>query len=121
MFSLSSAHQYFLYRQPTDMRKGFDGLSGLVQSQMNLNPLSGSVYVFMNKKRNLIKLLHWEYGGFSLYYKRLEKGVFDRPETDQNIEISWNQLMLIIQGIKLEYATNKKRYNLPKSSLRVLF
>ena len=111
MFNLSSAHRYFLYHQATDMRKGFDSLAGLVRSQMQEDPCSGSVYVFMNKDRNLIKLLHWEYGGFTLYYKRLEKGVFERPSCQANTQITWSELMLIIQGIKLNTIVKKVRYN----------
>lgn len=96
------------------MRKGFDGLSGLVRNKMNHDPTSGSVYVFMNKKRNLIKLLHWDYGGFTLYYKRLEKGVFERPSLEDSTQISWSQLMLICEGIKLDSIVKKERYKLPK-------
>ena len=114
MFSLTSAHRYFLYHQPTDMRKGFDSLAGLVRSQMKANPMNGSVYVFMNKNRQLIKLLHWEYGGFTLYYKRLEKGVFERPVSDQSKEITWSELMLVVEGIKLGSVIKKERYDLPK-------
>lgn len=114
MFSLTSTHRYYLYSQPTDMRKGFDSLSGLVREQMNQDPTSGSVYVFMNKNRNLIKLLHWEYGGFTLYYKRLEKGVFERPVCDEKQSITWNQLMLVVQGIQLDSIIKKTRYYLPE-------
>ncbi|MGD1959246.1 MAG: IS66 family insertion sequence element accessory protein TnpB [Fulvivirga sp.] len=112
MFNLSSAHRFFLYDQPTDMRKGFDSLAGLVRSQMHQDPTNGSVFLFMNKNRNLVKLLHWEYGGFTLYYKRLEKGVFERPITDNNQLITWSQLVLIIEGIKLDYVVKKTRHNL---------
>lgn len=110
MFSLSSSNSYYLYDQPTDMRKGFDGLCGLVTSQMQFDPTNGSVYVFLNKNRNLIKLLHWEYGGFVLYYKRLEKGVFERPVLGHSTQISWRDLMLIIEGIKLSSVREKNRY-----------
>ena len=96
------------------MRKGFDSLAGLVRGPMKHDPTSGAVYVFMNKNRNLIKLLHWEYGGFTLYYKRLEKGVFERPATEQNKQITWSELMLIVEGIKLDSVVKKTRYNLPK-------
>lgn len=111
MFNLNSAHRFYLYDQPTDMRKGFDSLSGLVSSQMSQDPTNGSVYVFMNKNRNLIKLLHWEYGGFTLYYKRLEKGVFERPSSKKNRQITWSELMLIVEGIKLNSVVKKIRYN----------
>jgi transposase len=110
MFSLGSSNSYYLYAQPTDMRKGFDGLCGLVISQMKSNPMNGSVYVFLNKNRNLIKLLHWEYGGFVLYYKRLEKGVFERPVRGLSAQISWRDLMLITEGIKLSSVSQKIRY-----------
>jgi len=56
------------------MRKSFDGLSGIVQSQLNRNPTSGEVFIFVNRRRNRVKLLKWEQGGFILYYKRLESG-----------------------------------------------
>lgn len=110
MFSLGSSNSYYLYDQPADMRKGFDGLCGLVISQMKSNPMNGSVYVFLNKNRNLIKLLHWEHGGFVLYYKRLEKGVFERPAQGLSSQISWRDLMLIIEGIRLNSVRQKIRY-----------
>ncbi|SHM85011.1 IS66 Orf2 like protein [Cyclobacterium lianum] len=80
MFSLGSTHSYFLYGSPVDMRKSFDGLCGLVRNHLDRDPSSGVVYVFLNRGRNLIKLLHWEQGGFVQYYKRLEQGTFTPPE-----------------------------------------
>jgi transposase len=64
------------------MRKGFDSLSGIVSSKMNLNALSGSVFIFLNKKHNQVKLLLWEGDGFGLYHKRLEKGTYELPTYD---------------------------------------
>lgn len=61
------------------MRKGFDGLCGIIQSQMALNALDGAVFIFMNRRRTQVKLLLWEGDGFSIYYKRLEKGTFELP------------------------------------------
>lgn len=110
MFSLSSSNRFFLYQQPTDMRKGFDSLAGLIREEMKSDPTSGSVYVFLNKNRTLIKLLHWQSGGFTLYYKRLEKGVFERPALKQNQELSWQKLMLIVEGIQLSSIRKKSRY-----------
>jgi transposase len=72
-----------MYSQPTDMRKSFDGLSGLVVSQLEQNPMSGDVFIFVNKPRNRIKLLRWEHDGFVLFYKRLEKGTFELPEMEK--------------------------------------
>ena len=113
MLHLSSSCNYYLYRGNTDMRKGFDSLSGLVSSQMQLNVLSGSVFIFLNKKHNQVKLLLWEGDGFALYYKRLEKGTYELPATnDKNdrLSISSEQLQLILQGISLKSVRRRKRY-----------
>jgi len=97
------------------MRKSFDGLSALVQHEMKADPANGSVYIFLNKQRNLIKLLHWEQGGFTLYYKRLEKGQVERPRAGESGEINWSDLMLAIEGISLEGVARKKRFFLKKT------
>ncbi len=113
MLHLSASCNYYLYTGSTDMRKGFDSLSGLVSSQMQLNVLSGSVFIFLNKKHNQVKLLLWEGDGFSLYYKRLEKGTYEIPEDDgksQGLSISSEQLQLILQGISLKSVRRRKRY-----------
>src|SRR5690625_5462313 len=72
MFCLNSSHRYHLYRGACDMRKSFNGLSGLVRNQLGRDPASGAVFVFLNRRRTLIKMFHWEAGGYVLYYKRLE-------------------------------------------------
>jgi transposase len=94
MLHLSATGKYYLYGGSTDMRKGFDGLCGIVVSQMQLTALSGSIFIFFNKKRNQVKLLLWEGDGFSLYYKRLEQGTYELPATitDGHIVISHQQL-----------------------------
>lgn len=114
MLHLSANCNYYLYRGNTDMRKGFDSLSGLVSSQMQLNVLNGSVFIFLNRKHNQVKLLLWEGDGFALYYKRLEKGTFEMPDSDGNnhesLSISSEQLQLILQGISLKSVRRRKRY-----------
>jgi transposase len=113
MLHLSPASNYYLYRGNTDMRKGFDSLSGLVSSQMQLNVLTGSVFIFLNKKHNQVKLLLWEGDGFALYYKRLEKGTYELPAGDDkngSMSISSEQLQLILQGISLKSVRRRKRY-----------
>lgn len=116
MFSLSSSNQYYLYDKPCDMRKSFDSLSGVVQSQMRHNPCDGSVYVFINKRRDRIKLLHWEHGGFVLYYKRLERGVIESPRlAEDSCLISWSTLMLIIEGIRVDSIQKSSRFSLRKT------
>lgn len=113
MLHLSLGCNYYLYQGNTDMRKGFDSLSGLVSSQMQLNVLSGSVFIFINKKHNQVKLLLWEGDGFALYYKRLEQGTYEWPVADDQKEclsINNQQLQLILQGISLRSIRRRKRY-----------
>jgi transposase len=111
MFSLSSSHRYFLYRGRCDMRKAFDGLCGLVSTELGRNPTSGEVFVFLNRPRTHIKLLHWESGGFVLYYKRLEKGTFPLPKVmDGRVSLSWAELVLMVEGIQIQKSIQKKRF-----------
>ena len=112
MFSITSG-RYLLYREPTDMRKSFDGLCGLVTGRLGQNPMSGDLYIFINKKRNRIKMLRWEPGGFVLFYKRLEKGTFEVPKAQKKgpgQPIDYSRLVMIITGISLEYAKKRRRF-----------
>lgn len=111
MFSLSSSHRYHLYRGVCDMRKSFNGLSGLVRSELGRDPASGEVFVFLNRRRNLLKLLHWESGGFVLYYKRLEEGTFVPPPTASDpTVVRWPELVLMVEGITVERFRQNRRY-----------
>ncbi len=95
------------------MRKGFDSLSGLVTLQLQMNALSGAVFIFFNKKRNQVKLLVWEGDGFAMYYKRLEKGTYELPamdDTNTRASVNARQLQLILQGISLSSIRIRKRY-----------
>ena len=114
MIGLTNHHTYYLYNSICDMRKGFDGLSGLVRNEMSGDPLDGSVYMFMNRRRDRLKMLVWESGGFMLYYKRLERGCFELPKsTDQtSISLKWETLVLMLAGISLDQKTRKKRYEI---------
>ena len=115
MFSLGSSHRYYLYRSPVDMRKGFDGLSGLVRNAMGKDPSSGEVFVFLNRNRNLLKLLHWEDGGFVVYYKRLERGTFSPPAAATgSSDIRWPELVMMVEGIQVEKYRQKARYFMPE-------
>jgi transposase len=91
------------------MRKSFDGLCGLVVSGLNRDATSGDVFVFLNRQRTHIKLLHWEHGGFVLYYKRLEQGSFPLPKKQQ---LSWADLVLMIEGIQVQKSRQFLRYQL---------
>jgi len=100
------------------MRKSFDGLCGIVQSQLECDPCNGNVYIFMNKQRNKIKLLHWEDGGFVLYYKRLESGNIELPglsEEVDSLKISWTDLTLMINGIPFTHVKKRKRHKLQRN------
>ena len=93
------------------MRKGFNGLSGLVRTGMQRNPLSGEIFIFVNKKRNMMKLLHWQAGGFVLYFKRLEAGTFKIPKNhEKTILISYTELSMIIAGIWTKTIQKNKRF-----------
>lgn len=114
MIGLTSHQRYFLYNQPCDMRKGFDGLSGLVSSQMHRSALDGSVYLFVNRRKDRMKMLVWESGGFMLYYKRLEQGQFELPlsTNDGQTVLSWETLVLMLTGISLVQNSRRKRYEI---------
>jgi len=99
------------------MRKSFDGLCGVIQSQIKLSATSGEVFIFINKRRNQIKLLHWEQGGFILYYKRLEQGTFEIPKINYDTEscyLEWAQLVMMVEGISLKNIRRRKRFKLKK-------
>src|SRR5690625_149373 len=111
MFCLNSSHRYHLYRGACDMRKSFNGLSGLVRNQLGRDPASGEVFVFLNRRRTLIKLLHWEAGGYVLYYKRLEQGTFTPPSlVEGRSVVHWPDLVLMIEGIQVQVSRQKLRY-----------
>lgn len=95
------------------MRKGFDSLCGLVRNELEKDPLGGEVFIFMNKRGNQVKLLLWEGDGFSLYYKRLEKGTYELPLWDEDarsVELRSDELTLILQGISLQSVQRRKRF-----------
>lgn len=113
MLALNESSRYYLYKHPTDMRKSFDGLSGLVRQQMQANVLSGDVFIFINKRRNQLKLLKWDSDGFVVYHKRLERGTFELPDTagdKPSISIGTLQLQLILSGIELRSIKRRTRY-----------
>jgi transposase len=113
MISFTSTQRYFLYRGHTDMRKSFDGLCGLVSGAMQMNIFSGDVYIFINRPRNRMKLLIWDRSGFVIYYKRLEEGTFELPvgeNSEKQMQIRWEELVLILEGISLESVRRRKRF-----------
>jgi transposase len=95
------------------MRKSFNGLSGIVNQYFNHPLMSGDVFIFINKRRDRIKLLMWDVTGFALYYKRLEQGTFELPKMEANqtsYEMNWQGLVMLLEGIKLNSIKMRKRY-----------
>lgn len=108
-----SHHNIYFYNQPTDMRKGFNGLAGLVNKLEGANLTSGDIFVFVNKSKDKIKLLQWEKNGFAIYYKQLEKGTFEWPtEEPQSVTIDYQKLYLMFEGIAFESVVRRPRYGL---------
>lgn len=112
MLPISSQSRFFLYSLPTDMRKSFDGLQGIVQNHLNRNPLSGEVFIFINKRRDRIKMLVWDRNGFWLFYKRLERGRFQKllRADEKGINISYETLVMLLEGVDLTSLKRRKRY-----------
>lgn len=94
------------------MRKGFDGLAGTVRNFMDQDPLSGAVFIFLNKNRTHIKLLYWDGDGFALFYKRLERGRFAALPThnDPAKELDRRALLMLLEGLSFAEIKLKKRY-----------
>lgn len=112
MFHLHKTLRYYLYPAPVDMRKSFYTLSGIVSSEMHRNVRDGDVFIFINRRGTIMKILHMEYAGLVIYHKKLESGRFRLPEYDETIRsltIGWNDLMMMVQSVKPRQKKLKKR------------
>ena len=119
MLNISSAYRYYLYIGFADMRKNFDGLSGIIQNIFAQRPVHGDFFIFINRRRNQIKLLHWQGDGFAIWYKRLERGTYEQPLLEQNtslMKLKARDLVLILEGISLLSVKERPRYQLPINS-----
>ena len=113
LLTLTDQRSYYLYRKETDMRKGFNLLCGIVLNELGRQMLQGDACIFINKPRTHLKLLVYEQGGFTIFYRRLEKGAFEVPAFDldaKSMEISCDQLHFILKGISLKEIKYRKRY-----------
>jgi transposase len=113
MFSVGSATHIYVAAGSTDMRKGFEGLFGLVRSRLNSDPLSGHVFLFANAQRNRLKLLFWDGSGLWVCAKRLERGRFRWPETatgEAKITLTAEELALLLGGIDLGSSRRRAWY-----------
>ena len=122
MIALPLQIRVFLYRLPTDMRKSFHGLVALTESALKQDPLSGSLFVFLNRRRDRIKILYWGQTGFCIWYQQLEKGTYQLPnetlEESESLEVTRSQLSLILDGIDLSSARQRRRFQPPKGLRR---
>lgn len=117
MLSLSHCQRIYLARAPADMRKGFDGLSALVRERLEKDPLSGDAFVFVGRRRTMLKILLWDVSGFWLATKRLERGTFavrgrvvaDR-EARGSFLLSVAEMMSVLEGIDIRQAVYKQHY-----------
>jgi transposase len=103
MFHLHSSLSYYLYPLPVDMRKSFYTLSGIVTNSMEQNVQDGGVFIFINRHQSIMKILHMEYAGMVIYYKKLESGRFKLPGFDEpptSLTINWQDLVTLIQSVK---------------------
>ena len=116
MITLPPTVRVFLHTPATDLRKGFDALSGLVTTAFSQETTSGHLFLFVNRRRDRLKILYWDRDGLAIWYKRLESGSFQVPVAAGDavaIEMSPTQLSLILSGIDLRSARQRKRYQHP--------
>jgi transposase len=111
MLTVPATVSIYLCTQATDMRKGFDGLSGIVRGAFGADPLDGSLYIFINRRRDRMKALHFDGGGYWLYYRLLEAGTFEVIASEAAcIQIDSTQLAMLLGGVSLVGVRRRKRY-----------
>ena len=117
MFSLTASDRFYLYPYPTDMRKSFYTLSGIVTNQMGMDIQHGDAFIFINKLCTSMKILHMEYGGLVIYHMKLSQGQFALPTIDfqdgktVSHKTLWSDLVLMVQGIDAQQVKHRKRWN----------
>lgn len=115
MIALPTSVSIFLYSPPCDMRKSFDGLSGIVRGELGREPDGQSLFLFINRRRDRIKALWWDTDGLVLFYKRLESGTFQHLQADARtrvpaVQIDATELAMILGGVSLESVKRRKRF-----------
>jgi len=116
MISVASGTRIFVYAGAADMRKSFNGLSGLVTQHFKADLFSGHLFVFFNRTRTYVKILAWDQDGLSLWSKRLESGTFEKITggDDTNFEIDAAELIMMLRGVQIEGSRRRKRYSIGK-------
>lgn len=118
MLSIPGSLKIYLATGPVDFRKSHDGLAAVVEQALKEDPLSGSLFVFTNKRADRVKLLYWDSDGYVLFYKRLEIGVFRFPRAEgasQKLSISAADFQMILSGVDLSSVKRLKRYQRPQA------
>jgi transposase len=119
MLSFPPGLQVFLAVEPVDMRKSFDGLSAAVQTVFDRDVLEGHLFLFLNRRRDLVKCLWWDRDGLAIFAKRLERGSFEMPRHDEatkQLRLDALQLALLLGGVQLDSVKRRPRYALPDSA-----
>lgn len=115
MLNISPDIKIYVYQPATDMRKGVNGLSGIVRSELASDPTDGNLFVFVNRRRDRMKLLYFDGGGFWLYYRLLEAGTFEElknPEGSNHLAIDTTELSMLLSGVSLVASgRRRKRYS----------
>lgn len=114
MITIASTSRIFVFTEPTDMRKSFNGLSGIVAEHFQVELLSGHLFLFFNRRCDCVKLLAWDRDGLSIWYKRLELGTFElAPLRGEGVslEIDHVKLSMLLSGIDIASAKRRKRFN----------
>jgi transposase len=104
--------------EPVDLRKGFDALSAAVQTVFDRNVLDGHLFLFLNRRRDRIKILWWDRDGLAIFYKRLERGTYEIPRHapgSNQLRLDATQLSLLLNGVELESVKHRPRYTRPSS------
>lgn len=116
MFFPEANVRVWLCTEPTDMRRSFNGLSAMVKNTLNDNPLSGHLYVFLNRKKTMIKILFFDRNGYAIWSKRLEQGQFVfSASNQQKHKLSFAQLQCLLEGIDISNARQYKRFSLSEN------
>ena len=111
MLALAPRLRFLLCTAPTDMRRGFDGLAGIVRNHLDADPLSGDVFVFVNRSRTQIRLLFFDGDGFVMIAKRLERGTFAVDASDSSSRmLGRDELVLMLEGIDRNTTRRRRRY-----------
>lgn len=114
MLTLPASVRIYVAAEAVDLRRGFDGLAAATRSVIGANPMSGHVFVFVNRRRNRVKLLVWDRTGYLLLYKRLERGTFKIPTEPElgrrHVEVDAGELGLMLEGLDLRGARRRKRW-----------